>query len=26
VRRRFRHRLSMAGTELHYVVLAAVKG
>jgi hypothetical protein len=26
VRRRFRHRLSMAGTELYYVVLAAVKG
>ncbi|HEY2191453.1 MAG TPA: hypothetical protein VGH76_03995 [Actinomycetospora sp.] len=25
LRRRFRHRLSMAGTELYYVVLAAVK-
>lgn len=25
VRRRFRHRLSMAGAELHYLVLAAVK-
>ncbi len=25
VRRRFRHRLSMAGTELYYLVLAAVK-
>ena len=26
VRRRFRHRLSMAGNELYYLVLAAVKG
>jgi len=25
VRRRFRHRMSMAGAELHYLVLVAVK-